>query len=41
METNEVFQSLVNYGAEAPFWALVKSRLPDTLRAKVLQLTSW
>ena len=24
METNEVFQSLVNYGAEAPFWALVK-----------------
>lgn len=24
MKTNEVFQSLVNYGAEAPFWALVK-----------------
>ena len=24
METNEVFQNLVNYGAEAPFWALVK-----------------
>ena len=24
MESNEVFQSLVNYGAEAPFWALVK-----------------
>lgn len=24
IETNEVFQSLVNYGAEEPFWALVK-----------------
>ena len=24
METNDVFQNLVNYGAEAPFWALVK-----------------
>ena len=24
MESNEVFQSLVSYGAEAPFWALVK-----------------
>lgn len=24
MESNELFQSLVNYGAEAPFWALVK-----------------
>lgn len=23
-ETNKVFRSLVNYGAEAPFWALVK-----------------
>ena len=24
METNEIFHDLVNYGAEAPFWALVK-----------------
>ena len=24
MESNEIFQSLVNYGAEAPFWALIK-----------------
>ena len=24
MESNEIFQSLVNYGAEAAFWALVK-----------------